>query len=78
MKQLVTLDFKKDQGLILKWNCVNLSRNSKYFRHIIVLLASNTKFAKEALDTYITNIKLGDLYAVFYNSKREARVWEWR
>lgn len=78
MKQLVTLDFKKDQGLILKWNCVNFSRTNKYFRHIIVLLASNTNFARDALDGYIKNIKLGDLYTAVYNSKGVARVRGWR
>ncbi len=78
MKQLVTLDFKKDQGLIIRWNCANMSRPNKYFRHIIVILASDTKLAREALDNYIRNIKLGDLYTAVYQSKGAARIREWR
>lgn len=40
-KQLVNIDFKKDQGLILKWNYTDLTKRTKYFRHIIVLLTSD-------------------------------------
>lgn len=79
MKKLVTLDFKKDQGLILKWNYIDLSKRTKYFRHIIVILASDTQLAREALDAYIRSIKLGDLYtAVYCSSNGAARVREWR
>lgn len=40
-KQLVNIDFKKEQGLILKWNYTDLTKRTKYFRHIIVLFTSN-------------------------------------
>ncbi len=55
-----------------------LTQQPLFSRHIIVLLASNAKFARNALDGYIRNIKLGDLYTVVYNNKGVARVREWR
>jgi hypothetical protein len=41
MKKLVTVDFKKEQGLILTWNYIDLSKRNKFFRHIIVLLTAD-------------------------------------
>jgi hypothetical protein len=68
-KQLVTIDFKKNQGVILKWNYVDLSKRSKFFRHIIVLLTSKLEVASRALEEYIKYIKLGDLYTTIYCSE---------
>jgi hypothetical protein len=78
MKKLMNIDFKKDQGLILRWNYLDLTKRTKYFRHIIVLFTSNPATAKSALDGYIRHIKLGDLYTILYFSKGTARVKEWR
>lgn len=38
-KQIVSIDYKKDSGVILKWNYNDLNRHSIYFRHIIVLIS---------------------------------------
>lgn len=40
-KQILNIDFIKAQGLILKWNYIDLTKRTKYFRHIIVLLTSD-------------------------------------
>lgn len=48
-KQIVSIDFKKDKGLFLKWNYVDLSKRNKFFRHIIVLLTSQVEVAARAL-----------------------------
>lgn len=67
-KQLVQIDFKRDQGVIFKWNYTDLSKRNKYFRHIIVLLSSNIEFVSPALENYIRCIKLGDLYTTLYSN----------
>lgn len=68
-KQIVSIDFKKDKGLILKWNYVDLNKRNKFFRHIIVLLTSQPEVASPALESYIRFIKLGDLYTTIYSTK---------
>lgn len=78
-KQVVNIDFKKDQGMILKWNCIDLSRKTKFFRHILVLLTNKKELASSAFDSYIKHVKLGDLYSAFYSdARRLIQMGEWR
>jgi hypothetical protein len=67
-KQIVSIDFRKDQGLVLKWNYVDLTKRNQYFRHIIVLLTSSLEAAKITLEHYLQQLKLGDLYTVIYRT----------
>lgn len=78
MKKLVSVDFKKDQGVILRWNYADLNKRNKYFRHIIVLLTSSTEMAVAAIEGYVQHLKLGDLYTVVYGSRGVVRMKEWR
>jgi hypothetical protein len=48
-KQVVHIDFKEDQGVILNWNYSDLSRKTKYFRHVIILVSTDTEEAQEFL-----------------------------
>ncbi len=48
-KQVLSIDFKKDKGLILNWNYVDLNKRNKFFRHIIVLMTSQQEVASSAL-----------------------------
>lgn len=78
-KQVVNIDFKKDQGMILRWNYIDLSRKTKFYRHIIVLLTGNKELASSAFDNYIKHVKLGDLYsAVYCDARRVVQVSEWK
>ena len=36
-KQVLSIDYKNDNGLILEWNYTDFSNNSVFFRHILVL-----------------------------------------
>lgn len=45
-RQIVSVDFKEDQGVILNWNLSDVQRKSKYFRHFLILLTSNMQEAQ--------------------------------
>lgn len=78
-KQVVNIDFIKDQGMILKWNYIDLSRKNKFYRHILVMLTNDKQLASSAFDNYIKHVKLGDLYSALYcNARRVVRMGEWR
>lgn len=63
-RQIVSIDFKEDQGVILNWNLSDLQRKCKYFRHFLVLLTSNISEAQAFAENYIKTIKPGDLFTV--------------
>lgn len=44
-KQVLNINFKEDQGVILTWNYSDLSRKAKYFRHLLVLNTNNPEEA---------------------------------
>ena len=44
-RQVLNINFKEDQGVILTWNYNDLSRKAKYFRHLIVLNSSDPEEA---------------------------------
>ena len=52
-KQVVNIDFIKDQGMILKWNYIDLSRKNKFYRQILVMLTNDKQLASSAFDNYI-------------------------
>ena len=41
-KQVLNIDFKEDQGVILNWNYSDLLRKTKYYRHVLVLATGDT------------------------------------
>lgn len=48
-KQVLTIDFKSDQGVILAWNYADLSRKPKFFRHLLVLSTAEAPKAQTFL-----------------------------
>jgi hypothetical protein len=78
-KQVVNVDFKEDQGVILDWNYSDILRKTKYFRHIIILITSNSKEALAFIENYIKMIKPGDIFTTVYkNPYRQVQMKEWR
>ena len=78
-KQVLNIDFKEDQGVILNWNYSELSRKTKYFRHVLVLITGDTAKSGEFLEKYIKLIKPGDLFATVYKPRlQRLKCKEWR
>ena len=44
-KQILNIDYKNDEGLILEWNYTDFSKVSVFFRHILVLFTKNREEA---------------------------------
>lgn len=70
-KQVLTIDFKADQGVILGWNYSDLSRKPKFFRHLLVLNSGDVTKAQNFLENYIKLIKPGDLFATIYKTANQ-------
>jgi hypothetical protein len=78
-KQVLNIDFKEDQGVILNWNYSDLSRKTKYFRHVIVLATGDSAEAQAFLEDYIKLIKPGDLFTAIYKPRfQQIKFKEWR
>ena len=78
-RQIVSIDFKEDQGVILNWNLSDLQRKCKYFRHFLVLLTSNMPEAQAFAEDYIKAIKPGDLFTLICQPPHQSpKMREWR
>lgn len=77
-KQVLNIDFKPDQGVILSWNYSDLSRKTKFFRHVLVLSTSDSAKAQTFLENYIKMIKPGDLFTTIYKPRNQhLRMKDW-
>jgi len=45
-KQILNIDYKEDQGIILEWNYSDLSIQSKFYRHILFLCSNQMEKAQ--------------------------------
>ena len=54
-KHVLNIDFKEDQGVILNWNYSDLSRKTKYYRHVLVLATGDTAKAEEFSKVIVAN-----------------------
>ena len=78
-KHVLNIDFKEDQGVILNWNYSDLSRKTKYYRHVLVLATGDTAKAEEFLEKYIKLIKPGDIFFTVYKPRlQKLKCKEWR
>lgn len=78
-KQVVTVDYKKFEGLILKWNFLDLKRTSRFLRHFIIVGSTDLSSTAFLIEDYVRLMKPGDLYSVlFFNSNRKQRFKGWR
>lgn len=78
-RQVLNIDYKNDDGLILEWNYTDFSNNSVFFRHILVLYTNNREEACAFAESYISKIRAGDLYTVMYlNGDENVRQSRWK
>ena len=78
-KQVLSIDYKNDNGLILEWNYTDFSNNSVFFRHILVLYTNNRDEAFTFTESYISKIKAGDLFTILYfNEDENVRQMRWK
>lgn len=78
-KQVLKIDFKNEEGLILDWNYTDLSSTSIFFRHILVLYTNNREQGYDFIEAYISKIRAGDLYTIlFFNEVENVRQSRWK
>lgn len=78
-KQVVTVDYKKFEGLILKWNFLDLKRTSRFLRHFIIVGSADLSTTAFLIEDYVRFMKPGDLYSVLYfksNGKLRFKGWK--
>ncbi len=79
IKQVLNIDYKNENGLILEWNYTNFSNTYVFFRHILVLYTNNRDEAYFFVNKYVSRIKPGDFYCIYYfNSKGNLKILRWK